>query len=135
MLLDRDRAVELLGSLDWFDIETAQTALDQDDFWTDEWLAGAIDRAKRSQIRSLVRSIKDDQGVATFASVTTKNVAGDDVRIYKAERLFDVNDYVTTIDFHASMAKRHQAEANAYRDRGLNRHGDQLRFLLREGAA
>lgn len=131
MLLDRNAALAVLGDLDWFDISTAQSALDKAEVWTDQWLAGAVDRAKRHEIRDILRGAKGESDLPAFGSVETED--GD--RIYKAERLFDVDDYVQVIKHHNGKAAHHSTLARLYRERGAQRFGDQLRFALSEKAA
>lgn len=131
MLLDRNAVLAVLGELEWFDIGAAQSALDDADIWTDDWLEGAVDRAKRDEIRDILRNAKGEVGLPAFGSVENE----DGQRIYKAERLFDVDDYVQVIDHHAGKAQHHSTLARRWRDRGIQRFGDQLRFKLSEGAA
>lgn len=131
MLLNRNEALTVLGGLDWFDIATAQSALDDAEVWTEEWLEGAIDRAKRHEIRDILRGAKGEADLPAFGSVETE----EGERVYKAERLFDADDYVQVIKHHNGKAAHHSTLARRWRDRGVQRFGDQLRFKLSEGAA
>lgn len=131
MLLDRNAALAVLGDLDWFNIEAAQFALDAAEVWSEDWLVGAIDRAKRHEIRDILRGAKGEADLPAFGNV--ENEEGE--RVYKAERLFNVDDYVQVIDHHNGKAAHHSLLAGRWRDRGVQRFGDQLRFKLSEGAA
>lgn len=47
-------------------------------------------------------------------------------RVYKQEALFDISDYRQAVEYHVRRAKRHRMEAEALRDRCVQRHLVQL---------
>lgn len=135
MLLDGSRFDELAESTSWQTIDEIVAVLDGGEFWTDDWLDGAIVEAKKQKARDFLNSRKDADGMPLWPSVVIKDESGRDVRIFKQERLFNADDYVSQITFHQRRLEHHAHLAKRYRDRGIDRFGEQLRFKLNEGAA
>lgn len=118
----RGRFVIATKSGNWGTIEELQEVCDAKCVWDDLFLAGAVEKAKRSEIRRLVCTIKDSDGFPAIASVVTRNEAGKLVRVYKQEKLFDVDDYRQVVDYHASQCAHHRVMAKGYAKRCRQKH-------------
>lgn len=135
MSLDLSRFEELAESASWQTIDEITDVLDGAEFWPDEWLEGSVREAKKQRVRQMIRSRKDADGLCVWASVVEELEGGTTRRVYKTERLFSIDDFVTVITFHESRVRHHARTSRLYRERGLAAFGEQLRFKLSEGAA
>lgn len=134
-LLDSEKFAEIVSDEAWLSIDDIAERCDAEGFWSDEWLAGALERAKKYELRRLLRAVEGDDGFPMYASITVTDEEGSETRLYKQEALFDVEDYVVVIKYHEKVAAHHLDRARTYLDRGVNRYGNQLRFKLGQGAA
>lgn len=135
MSLDVERFDELASAGSWQTIDEITDLLDRGEFWPQEWLDGSVREAKKQRVRQLLRSRKDEDGIAHWASVVEELADGSTRRVYKTEALFNADDYVVVIEFHESRVRHHAHTARIYRERGINKFGEQLRFKLGEAAA
>ena len=106
---ERERFQEVVATAtEWETIDQLVTICDQGDYWTDSFFDQALINAKKFHIRRMIKSLKGDDAFPIWASVEVTNKAGEDIRVYKQERLFDVSDYRQQIRYHADRAGYHQ---------------------------
>jgi hypothetical protein len=124
---EKSRFQVLLGDADCFDtIEELVAKCDQANFWADDFFETVVDVAKKSTIRRLIRDVKDEFGWPSIASIETINEAGETVRVYKQEALFDVEDYRQVIYYHGDRSRHHRNMAVGYARRCKLRFNRQL---------
>lgn len=124
---DKTRFMELIGEAEnWTSIDDLLTACDKADFWTEDFLDSVAERAKKSHLRRLIRSLKDGSGWPLWASVETTNESGEPVRVYKQEFLFDVGDYRQVVKYHSERSAHHRKMASGYAKRCKERFDRQL---------
>ncbi len=115
---DKTRFLDLMGNEDqWGSIDELLAICDEGDFWTTEFLEGAEDTAKKSHLRRLIKSLKDEEGWPIVASLNTTNDEGETVRVYKQELLFDPDDYRQVVAYHGDRANHHGRMARGYAKR------------------
>lgn len=115
---DKARFQELMGNADaWMPIEDLVALCDQEGFWKDAFLEGAVDAAKKSQVRRLIKTLTDDGDWPLWASVETTNEEGKAERVYKQEVLFDPDDYRQVVEYHSDRATHHGRMARGYAKR------------------
>src|SRR5512137_1067427 len=123
---DKSRFQELLGNADCFNtIEELVSMCDQAGFWTDDFLATVTDVAKKSTIRRLIRDVRDEDGWPSIGSIETTNEAGETVRVYKQEALFDIEDYRKVVAYHSERSRHHRNMAIGYAKRCKTRFNKQ----------
>ena len=123
----RVRFQELMGNADcWASIDELVLACDDAKFWSKDFLDTVEDKAKKSEIRRLIRSIKDGESWPIWASVETITESGETVRQYKQELLFDVEDYRKVVKYHGDRSTHHRTMAVGYAKRCKNRFNRQL---------
>jgi hypothetical protein len=110
----------------WATIDQIVTRLDAEGCWPAEFLARAMDEAKKQLARRLIRQSKDEKGWPTIASVETVNADGQTVRVYKQETLFEVEDYKQVVQYHHERSAYHRKMREGYRRRAKQRFGVQL---------
>jgi len=104
--------------MQWSDVDDIVARLDENDFWTDEFTAKALENAKKAEVRHLVKSLKDDEGMPIFHSVErTDPVTGETKKVYMQEVLFNPDDYRTVIEYHMYKANYHEKIARKLNDR------------------
>lgn len=130
-----DRFTEIVQVTSWVSIDEIRRMLDKGDYWSPEFEESALDQAKNAYIRHQMRQIKDPGGFPLFASVKMTDDEGDEVRVYKPETLFDLDDYRQAANYHADRAHHHILMSAAYRSRGEERYKTaiQLEFDILEG--
>lgn len=128
----RQRFAEITGNLDgWASIQELVDVCDSVGFWSEDFYSEAQDKAKKAEIRRLIKSIRTD-GVPEWASIETTDENGKTKRVYKQETLFDISDYQQVVDYHAGRATYHRDTAKGYADRCEKRFNVQLRFPFDE---
>jgi len=106
-------------------VHGAKAKLDAAGFWN-ERIAALLEEAKLNYVRRMFRKMRAPGGHRVFASVETVNDAGDKVRVYKQELLFNPEDYRQVVNYHQQMALHHMAEANGYAARCAERFNTQM---------
>ncbi len=130
---ERTRFQAITGNADgWASIDELVDLCDQEGFWEPAFLESATNQAKKSQIRRLMRSLKDDENWPVWASVETTDEDGKTVRRYKQETLFDVEDYRKTVDYWADRARYAGGMAKGYAKRCKKRFNVQPRLDLHD---
>lgn len=128
---DRERFESLMGNADkWASIEDLVSLCDDAGYWSDEFYAQAQGSAKKSMVRRLIRTLKDDTDFPVWASVETTNEDGKNVRVYKQETLFDVDDYRQVVSYHSDRSSYHATVAKEYAKRCKVRFNKQLKIDL-----
>lgn len=134
MSMTRDRFAELTAVSSWATIDDLVRALDDGEFWTPDFYAGALLDAKKATVRRFAR-MRGSDGIPLLSSVVVTDGDGEEQRVYKPERLFNVDDYVDAIHFHRERSRGHAKTAADYERRGRERFGEQLMFALGKGVA
>jgi len=133
--MSRERFLHDVDGQGWGRVETYLQCLDADDgYWSDEFLANAVEAAKLAHVRRQIKNIKTDDGVPIFGSTTETGEDGQEYPIYKQEALFDEGDYAHLVEYHGSRAKYHLNMAYGYQERARARFGVQIPMPL-EGMA
>ncbi len=97
---------EITQSFDWATIDEIVIACDRaGDFWPQDWLNQTTVFAKKSMIRRLIRQIRSDDGSPAFHSIVQADENGNEVRVYKQQDLFNVDDYLQTINYNVGRAQ------------------------------
>lgn len=113
----------------WASIDELVSICDEQGYWDEAFMEGAVGKAKRSEIRRLTRQLKDEHGDA-WASVEIRNDEGETTRVYKQLALFDVGDFKQAIDYHCDRSSYHHHKAVEYQRRCNDKHGVQLQLPL-----
>lgn len=126
-----ERFTQITGNMDgWATIDEIVSLCDDASFWTDGFLADAEDKAKKSVVRRLIKSIRGIDSAPEWASVLTTDDDGKPQRIYKQETLFDVEDYRQVVTYHADRSRYHRITAEGYAKRCKQRFNVQLRMTF-----
>jgi len=124
---DRARFQELMGNADaWNSIDKLVELCDEADFWSEEFTEGALASAKKSQVRRLIRTLKDDESWPLWANVETTGEDGKTERTYKQELMFDSNDYRQVVDYHNERSAHHSKMRDGYAARCKRRFDIQI---------
>lgn len=124
---DKARFQALMGNADaWMPIDELVALCDEADFWDEEFAQGAVISAKKSQIRRLIRTLKDQDNWPLWANVETTGQDGKTERVYKQELLFDPNDYRQVVDYHNERSSYHGKMSKGYASRCKKRFDIQL---------
>lgn len=110
----------------WATIDELVVICDEAGVWPEDFIDGALDRAKKAFIRQQIKQQKDGDNWPLWASVETQNEEGETVRIYKQEMLFDPEDYRQVVAYHADRQHYHATMATGYADRCERRFHVQL---------
>jgi hypothetical protein len=122
----RQAILAILGRQEgWATIDELVACLDRDNRWPQEWLTMVSARAKKDEVRHLIRRCKDENGWPTVASVITQTPEGK-VRVYKQETLFTLDDYRQAVAYHHGRAKHFTKMRDGYRKRCYERLHVQL---------
>lgn len=125
---DKSRFQELMGNADnWASIDDLVALCDEAEYWTDEFMEGVAAHAKKDHLRRLIKTLKED-GWPLWASVETKDEAGETCRIYKQELLFDIEDYRQVASYHNDRSRYHRRMAAGYKTRCKKRFNVQLKL-------
>lgn len=124
--MSKERFIEITQEEQWSTIEQYLERLDDNDFWTREFEVQALAIAKKDYIRRTVRGIKDESGWPIIASIVTTDEDGEEVRVYKQEHLFNLEDYKQVATYHQERGRYHMKTANGYVERANARFGKQL---------
>lgn len=82
-------------------------------------------------IRREIRELKDETGFPVLASIKRPNPeTGQPERVYMQESMFEQDEYVQVVQFHADRANYHAHTARAYADRGQSRYGEAIQLPL-----
>ncbi len=128
---DKARFQALMGNADaWMSIENLVGLCDREEFWKDDFIAGALGDAKKAHIRRLIKQLKDEDKWPLWASVETTNEEGETERVYKQELLFDPNDYRQVVEYHSKRASYHRKTAEGYAARCRKRFDVQLHLAF-----
>ncbi|KKL21525.1 hypothetical protein LCGC14_2444600 [marine sediment metagenome] len=123
---------KLLGDADrWTTIDDLVRICDEGGLWSDEFLETVTDKAKKAQLRRLIKGVKDESNWPVWASVETTNEEGETVRVYKQELLFDPEDYRKVVSYHSDRASHHGRMARGYAKRCDKRFRTRLYRQLR----
>jgi len=124
---DKARFQEIMGNADqWNTIDELVDLCEQEDYWTEDFLEGAVVEAKKAHIRRFIKQLHDDEGWSVWASVETQTEDGETIRRYKQEVLFDVEDYRQLVSYHSDRSAYHAKKAEGYATRCKQRFGTQL---------
>lgn len=132
-----EQLVEIAQSAKWMDIDEMLRLCDEkEDFWEPDFATKALEMAKKEYIRRQMKGMKDASGLPLFVSIVTSDAEGNDHRVYKPERLFNIDDYRQVVKFHANRSRHHLLTAHAYQARADERYHVQipLPFDVVEGA-
>jgi len=130
---DKARFQKLMGNANaWMPIEKLVSLCDEGRFWTENFLAGAVDSAKKTAVRRLIKTLKDRDGWPIWANVETTNEEGKTERLYKQELLFDPNDYRQVFEYHNERSTYHRKMAQGYASRCKKRFHVQLKLPFDE---
>lgn len=121
--LSRTMFQVITTGMQWSDVDAIVEKCDESDFWSEEFLAKALENAKRSEVRHLMKSLKDDEGMPIFHSVErTDPETGESRRVYMQEVLFNPDDYRTVIEYHMYKATYHEKIARKLDERCRNQY-------------
>lgn len=120
---------EATGHLNWATIDQLYAAVEENPALVAMMLPPDIQKyALKDAIRKAIKRRQNEQGHAAYASVTRKDENGKQVRLYKNEGQFEVDDYEQVVDYHGGLAKHHYSEAKYYSTQCNNRYGIQPSF-------
>ena len=105
----------------WTAIDELTELASEAELFTEEFLRAALEHAKKSYLRQIIRSLKGPDGFPLLVSVERIGSDGVKRRVYRQESLFDVDDYKQVVQFHAAQATHHRDMAAAYAQRCKNR--------------
>ncbi len=89
--------------------------LDSNGYWTEEFIAGAIDAAKKAYIRNSMRSPVGPDGTPLFVNLVSINPwTGERTHYYKLELDCDRDDYMQVVAYHRDRAEYHDFTADHY---------------------
>lgn len=103
---------DLLAHEKWQTIDQMVDALDDADYWADDFADAALHRMKREHCRRMARSLRRDDGRHVFVHVVETLPTGEKQHVYKQQTLFNVDDYRFAVNFHKQMGIHHIARAN-----------------------
>jgi t-SNARE complex subunit (syntaxin) len=130
----KDAFKEITASMEWKDIEGLISALDDSDYWTDEFYQKSEREAKAHHIRKMMRSFKDEEGFPQFASVEVNLPDGRTSRVYKQLDLFERDDFGQARRYCVGKIRRYKYLYDGYTEREKRRFGSQLVLLYPEAA-
>ncbi len=115
---DIDRLMGILGNCDEFaTIDKIMELCDSAGFWSEEFQQAVAVKAKKSELRRLMKRAKHQDGTPVFASIKTANEDGELVNVYKQETLFDVADYRQVVSYYVTGSNQYAATAKQYAKR------------------
>jgi hypothetical protein len=121
--LDKAEFLSITASMRWAKIDEIVDACDQADYWTEEFLDGAVLEAKKSATRRLIKQLKDNEGMPLFHSVeATSPESGEPIKVYMQEELFVVDDYRAVVTYHDGKASYHKSMAKKLNRRCYDRY-------------
>jgi hypothetical protein len=132
---DKARFGEALATQGWLTVDDLVRHCEREGLFSKEFLEHATATAKKALVRKMARAQKDGRGWTQWASIKTKTPDGKEIRVYKQETLFDLEDYRQVIGYHATLAQHHRQVAQGYAARARERFGKQLKFPFEEEPA
>ena len=119
--MTKTRFEEIARSTEFAGIDTYVELCDDAGYWTLEFLQNATLDAKKSHVRRMIKTLKNDDGTPVFANIVVTDPDGERQHVYKQEVLFDVTDYIQVVSYHVKGARIAYQTALGYKKRGEER--------------
>ena len=130
----KDYFKQITASTQWRDIDGLINALDDSDYWDDEFYQKSERDSKAHYVRRMMRSFKDETGFPQFSSVEVQTPSGETSRIYKQTEMFEQADFGQARTYCMGKIRHFKYLYDGYTDRERLRFGSQL-TLLYEGTS
>lgn len=88
----------------------------------------------KQQCRRLMKKSKDEFGFPRFMSVRVVDANGEERREYKQPQLFDMSEFVQTIEYYGQLTVHYAKTATELRDRCAAKFGKQIPLPFNEMA-
>lgn len=124
--MDKEILLDILANKDWSSLDEIIRELDKADYWDAEFIASAVEHAKKARLRGELNKHRDADGIPKFVSVLRTNEKGEEERVYKQESLFDVGDRKQAINYHVDRIRHHFDMAKHHQKRAFEQHRVQL---------
>ena len=128
----KDQFKSITALQQWKDIQGLIDALDDSDYWDDDFYNTVERKAKAHHIRQMMRSYKDEDGFPQFASIETTAADGTPARIYKQVEMFEQSDFQQARSYCAGKIKHFKYLYDGYTEREKQRFGTQLSLVYQE---
>lgn len=130
----KDRVIKAIGDPDDWNVTPAIVVakLDQENSWTDDFMASAIKRQKEAVVRKLLKTLTGPDNFPLFASIKVLGPDGTEQRVYRPEKTLKVADYQLVSAYHQDRGTYHIGRANAYINRCNARYGTQMQLPFPE---
>lgn len=131
----RDLFLKATESAKWGTIDELISAIDEvPEIWARVASSDITTSWKKAQARRLIKTLKNDDGEPLYASIVQTDENGNEIRVYKQETLFDINDYMQAATYHGKMVIHHAKEASRYSKGYQQKTGKQFHLPFDESA-
>lgn len=126
---------ETLSNTQWCSIEGIVSEVEKNSDLAERLLSGDIRKqALKHACRQLIKRLKNEDGLPRFASIVEKDESGNEMRVYKQETLFNLDDYVQVVKYHSNRVLHHAQMASHYKKEYESQTSEQLHLPFDESA-